>query len=108
MTKPGGWHHSAETRARISANRLKAVRDPEARAKISEATKLRMASPEVRQRIRDGMRAASRESAELRALRTFWLTVRPSVRRRFLEEIILAACTSLDQDNKSTAYEAGK
>jgi hypothetical protein len=108
MTKPGGWHHSAETRARIRANRLEAMRDPEVRAKISEATKLRMASPEVRQRIRDGIRAASRESVELRALRTFWLTVRPSVRRRFLEEIILAACTDSDLGNQSTAYEAGK
>jgi hypothetical protein len=92
----------------MSANRLKAMRDPEARAKISEATKLRMASPEVRQRIRDGMRAASRESAELRALRTFWLTVRPSVRRRFLEEIILMACSTVDGDDRADVYVAGK
>ena len=57
---------------------------------ISQLTKLRMADPEVRQRIRDGMRAASGEAAEVLTLREAWLDARPAARTRFLTELTRA------------------
>ncbi|MBI5260882.1 MAG: hypothetical protein HY852_03570 [Bradyrhizobium sp.] len=75
---------------------------PEERAKISEATKARMADPAVRQRIRDGMQAASGEANELRALRAAWRDVRPAVRKRFLNEILAAALTAFDVAGRSS------
>lgn len=75
---------------------MKATREmpPEERAKISEATKTRMADPAVRQRIRDGMHATSGVANELRALRAAWRAVRPSVRSRFLNEIFALVCSA--------------
>jgi len=52
-----------------------------------------MADPEVRQRIRDGMRAASGETAELHLLRTAWFAARPTARKRFLIELTRAETT---------------
>jgi hypothetical protein len=60
---------------------------------ISQRTKKRMADPEVRQRIRDGMRAASGETAELHLLRTAWFAARPTARKRFLIELTRAETT---------------
>ena len=48
-----------------------------------------MADPEVRQRIRDGMKAASGEAAELQ-MRAAWFTARPAARKRFLAELTRA------------------
>lgn len=86
MTKPGGWHHSPETRAQITAT-MRARR-----TEISEATKLRMADPAVRQRIKDGMAEASGEAAEIHLLRAAWKTARRAVRTRFIAELFAAAC----------------
>lgn len=79
-----GWKHSSETRARMAE--LMRSRS----AEISQRTKERMANPEVRQRIRDGMQAASGESAELLLLRTAWFAARPAARKRFLVELTSA------------------
>jgi hypothetical protein len=57
------------------------------RVEISQRTKQRMADPEVRQRIKDGMRAASGEVAEVQMLRLAWVAARPAARARFLVEI---------------------
>jgi hypothetical protein len=59
-------------------------------AEISQRTIVRMADPEVRQRIRDGMKAASGETAELQVLRTAWVEARPTTRKRFLAELTRA------------------
>ena len=77
----GGWKHSDETRARISATMQSR------RLEISQNTKLRMADPAVRQRIREGMRAASGEAIEVQTLRAAWLAARPAARKRFLVEL---------------------
>jgi hypothetical protein len=61
--KLGRWKHSLETKAQI-AERMRSRRH-----EISQLTRLRMVDPDVRQRIRDGMRAASRETAEVQAIR---------------------------------------
>ena len=88
MTKPGGWHHSPETRAKIRAT----MSDPARRAEISEATKIRMADPAVRQRIKDGMAEASGEAAEIHLMRAAWKAARPAVRARFIAELFAPAC----------------
>lgn len=65
---------------------------PEARARISEATKARMADPAVRARIskrtKEGMLAAAGGLRELRDLRSAWKYARPSVRKIFLDEVL--------------------
>lgn len=86
--KKAGWKHSDETRAKLSATQQAR------RAEISAATKLRMADPAVRQKIKDGMRAASGEIAELHTLRTAWLAARPASRTRFLIELTNADVSS--------------
>ena len=91
MTKPGGWKHSPEVRAQISAKRSAAVSDPAVRAKISEDTKARMTDPAVRQRIKDGMRKASGHVDELRVLRAIWAATRPAVRAQFIFELVSSA-----------------
>lgn len=91
MTKPGGWRHSPEVRAKISAKRSAAMSDPAARARISEDTKARMADPAVRQRIKDGMRRAASQVDELRVLRAVWATAQPSVRAQFILELVSGA-----------------
>src|SRR5208282_4417247 len=49
---PGGLNHTVlpETRARLSAIRKEAMRDPKLRARISAAMKIIMSSPEARER----------------------------------------------------------
>jgi hypothetical protein len=59
-------------------------------AEISQRTIVRMADPEVRQRIKDGMKAASGEAAELQMLRAAWVEARPAARKRFLAELTRA------------------
>lgn len=86
----GGWHHTPETREKLSAKKRAAMSDAATRAKISADTKARMADPAVRQRIRDGMLAASGDLAALQALRTAWQAARPVARQRFFEEIFSA------------------
>jgi hypothetical protein len=81
MVKPGGWKHSLETRARIAETMRSRS------AEISVQTIVRMADPEVRQRIRDGMKAASGETAELQMLRAAWTKARPTARKRFLADL---------------------
>ncbi|MHC2390829.1 hypothetical protein ACVMFA_009525 [Bradyrhizobium liaoningense] len=80
MVKRGG-KHSPETKARIAETmRSRSL-------EISQRTKQRMADPEIRQRIRDGMQAASGETAEVQMLRLAWVAARPAARARFLVEI---------------------
>lgn len=81
MVKRGGWKHSPETKARMA----EMMRSRS--AEISQRTKARMADPAVRQRIRDGMKAASGEAAELQMLRVAWLAARPAARAQFLLEL---------------------
>lgn len=73
-----------------------APKSPEIRARISAGTKAAMASPEVRarisQRTKEGLAAASGAMDEGRLLRTAWRAARPSVRKRFLEELFVPAC----------------
>jgi hypothetical protein len=59
MAKRGGWKHLSETLARIA----EPMRSRS--AEISQRTIVGMADPEVRQRIKDGVKAASGEAAEL-------------------------------------------
>jgi hypothetical protein len=73
--------HSLETKAQI-AETMRSRRH-----EISQLTKWRMADPDVRQRIRDGMRAASREAAEVQAIRAAWLAARPAARKKVLVEL---------------------
>lgn len=68
------------------------VLDRKKRAEISEATKARMADPAVRQRIRDGMRRASGEAAELQSIDEAWRAARPSARLRFLAQFFEPPC----------------
>jgi hypothetical protein len=81
MMKRRGWKHSPEARARIAETMQSRS------AEISQRTIDRMADPEVRQRIRDGIKAASGEAAELQMLRAAWFTARPAARKRFLAEL---------------------
>ncbi|MCP1762083.1 hypothetical protein [Bradyrhizobium japonicum] len=101
MTKSGGWKHSQETCTKIAATRREQLRDPAERSKISEATKARMADPAVRQRIREGMLKASGSADELRALRAVWRATRPTVRKRFLAELLEPICHSGREDDQS-------
>jgi hypothetical protein len=75
-----GFKHSPETLARLK----EAMRSRS--AEISEQTKARIADPAVRRRIREGMKAASREALEVLALKGAWLAARPAARKRFLAE----------------------
>lgn len=63
---------------------------------ISLRTKAAMASPEVRKKISErtklGMAARATWEPELSALRSAWTDARPSVRKRFLDEIFEALC----------------
>lgn len=88
MTKPGGWKHSAETRAKITATNLARWNDPAKRASFGEAMKGRMADPAIRQRIKDGMRRASGKGIELDALRAVWAATCPAVRAKFIFELV--------------------
>ncbi|MEY9573008.1 hypothetical protein ABIE88_000584 [Bradyrhizobium diazoefficiens] len=99
--KPGGWNHNPGTRAKISSTRREQLSDPAERAKISEATKARMADPAVRQRIRDGMLKASGSADELRTLRAIWRATRPTVRARFLAELLEPICVSGREGDQS-------
>jgi hypothetical protein len=83
-----GKKHSAETKARIVATLRARMNDPAVRAQISADTKARMADPAVRQRIRDGMAAAAGDLVSLTVLRSAWQGAPPSVRRRFIEELL--------------------
>lgn len=93
MTKSGGWKHLPETRAKI-AQTQRARWDETARAATSEVTKARMADPAVRQRIRDGMRRASGEADELRAIEAAWRSARPAVRPRFISQTFTPVCSA--------------
>jgi hypothetical protein len=53
-----------------------------------------MDNPEVRERIRIGMRAAAGELPEIQALDAAWSSARPTVRKRFLELIIVSPVCS--------------
>lgn len=83
-----GKTHSAETKARIAETLRSRVSDA-ARAKISADTKAAMADPAVRQRIRDGMAAANGSLTSLTVLRAAWRGAPVSVRRRFIEELLV-------------------
>ena len=74
----GGWKHSDETRARISATMQSR------RLETSQNTKLRMANPAVRQRIREGMRAASGEAVEVQSCELHGLLPAQPLARGFL------------------------
>ncbi|UPJ27076.1 hypothetical protein [Bradyrhizobium sp. CW1] len=101
MTKPGGWKHSQETCSKIAATRRGQLLDPAERAKIAEATKARMADPAVRQRIREGMLRASGSADELRTLRAVWRATRPTVRARFLAELLEPVCRADREGDQS-------
>ncbi|TAH68251.1 MAG: hypothetical protein EWM45_04775 [Rhodopseudomonas palustris] len=94
MTTRGGWRHTPEAKAKIAERNRARWADPAERARVSEATKARMASPEVRQRIRDGMARAARTSDALDSLRQAWLATTPEVRKRFIEELFMPACSA--------------
>lgn len=98
--KPGGWNHKPDTRKKISATRREQLRDPAERAKISEATKARMADPAVRKRIREGMLKASGSADELRTLRAVWRATRPTVRARFLTELLEPICLAVREGDQ--------
>lgn len=98
--KPGGWKHNQETKAKIAATR-RALSDPAERAKINEATKARMADPAVWQRIREGMLKASASAAELRTLRAVWRATPPTVRARFLAELLEPVCRADREGDQS-------
>lgn len=88
MTKPGGWKHSPETRAKITATNIARWNDPAKRASFGEAIKARMADPAIRQRIKDGMRRAAGNGTELDALRAVWAATSPAVRAKFILELV--------------------
>jgi hypothetical protein len=83
IAKPDG-RKSPQNRERARAR----WRDPEKRRQHGELTRQRMNDPDVRQRIRDGMQAAAESASELRALRSAWAAARPSVREKFLAEVL--------------------
>ncbi|GEM_PF-6131756 len=99
--KAGGWKHNQETNSKIAAKRRAQLSDPAVRAKIGEETKARMADPAVRQRIRDGMLRASGSADELRTLRAVWRATRPTVRARFLAELLEPICHSEREGDQS-------
>ncbi|ABA06365.1 hypothetical protein Nwi_3118 [Nitrobacter winogradskyi Nb-255] len=92
MTKPSGWKHSPEAKAKIAERNRARWADPAERARVSEETKIRMADPAVRQRIRDGMARAAGVADALQPLRDAWRSAAPDVRKRFLEELFAPAC----------------
>lgn len=93
--KRGGWKHSQKTRDKIAATMR------ERRDEIAEATKARMADPAVRQRIREGMLKASASADELRTLRVVWRATPPTVRARFLAELLEPVCRADREGDQS-------
>jgi hypothetical protein len=79
-----GARHKPETLAALSAKMSIVMKDPDVRRKISEGTKA-------------GLKNASGSIPELRELRTIWLRAPPAVRKRFLSEILDAACGETTQ-----------
>jgi hypothetical protein len=79
--KPGS-KHTPEMRAAMSAKMRVIMNDPAVRRRISEGTKA-------------GMLAAADELPELILLRNAWGRCRPSVRKRFIEELLSAAFSAL-------------
>ena len=65
---------------------------PAAREALSQKVRTSMSDPEVRKRIsertKDGMMAAAGMLPELSALRRAWRDARPTVRKRFLSELM--------------------
>jgi hypothetical protein len=74
-----GSKHTPQMRAAMSAKMRVVMNDPAVRRRISSGTKA-------------GMRAAAEgELPELMQLRAAWAGCRPSVRRRFIDELLAAA-----------------
>lgn len=77
---------------------------PEARARISAATRAAMQNPEIRRRIsdrtREGMKNAPSVAMELRVLLSAWNNARETVRARFLA-VILSPVPERDAFTKS-------
>jgi hypothetical protein len=71
----------------------RAAMTPDTRARISIATRERMAAPEVRRKISEatkrGIAARAAWAPELRALREAWRSAGPDARRHFLDEILV-------------------
>ena len=78
--------------------RLGSKRTPEMRAAMSAKMRVIMNDPAVRHRVSEGtkagMRAAAEELPEFILLRTAWANSRPSVRKRFIDELFAAAYAS--------------
>jgi hypothetical protein len=73
------WKHTPEIRAAMSAKMRLIMNDPAVRQRVSEGTKA-------------GMRAAAEEELpELMQLQAAWAGSRPSVRKRFIDELLAAA-----------------
>jgi O-methyltransferase involved in polyketide biosynthesis len=72
-----GSKHTAQMRAAMSAKMRVVMNDPAVRRRVSDGTKA-------------GMRAAAEELPELTMLRTAWARSRPSVRKRFIDELLSA------------------
>ena len=53
--RPGGWHHSDETRAKMSASHIGRITGPETRVKMSLAHMGQSVPPEVRAKISRGL-----------------------------------------------------
>jgi hypothetical protein len=70
-----GRQHTPEARARIAAATCAAMDDPAVRARISAATKA-------------GMARAAGSAPELSVLRSAWAAARPSVREKFITELL--------------------
>jgi len=83
-------HHSAETRAKISAATKAAMANPEVRRRISERTKAGMAArradPEAIARDKAAAEAAA--EAQAAALTTAWERACTSVRKKFVAALV--------------------
>ena len=80
--------------------RLGSKHTPQMRAAMSAKMRVVMNDPAVRRRISNGTKASMRAAAEeelpeLTLLRTAWGRSRPSVRKRFIDELLSAVYAAL-------------
>jgi hypothetical protein len=85
---PPDGRKTAEARDRARKRGSAQWSDPDKRRQHGELTRVRMNDPAVRQRIKDGMQRAADSAPELQTLRLAWRAARPSVREKFVAEVL--------------------
>ena len=110
MSRPAGYHHSAETRARIRAKVIEINADPEWRRRHCERIKAALADPQVKERHRAGIKAALADPEFLakRAERIKAAWTDPETKARHSEAMRLALAKKAAADPATKARTAEK